>query len=190
MNSLPLSQNSTFGTPRCSFSLLNTRNYILSFQALADFDGQAFPCVNIHDGQRTEASPITELIGDEVQRPNLVGTTRTEALLPMHNRAPPSWWTLAQSQPFFLRSFSHQRVSLRSAYQLGQRTDCQHGKNTEQIELLELDAAGIHVAEYLTVLPPPEVSRAKLHEAVEVARTRIRSQEEENISELSAKDRS
>src|ERR1035437_4042578 len=35
------------------------------------------------------------------------------------------------------------------------------GKNTEQIELLELDAAGIHVAEYLTVLPPPEVLRAK-----------------------------
>lgn len=30
------------------------------------------------------------------------------------------------------------------------------GKNTEQIELLELGAAGIHVAEYLTVLPPPE----------------------------------
>jgi len=45
-------------------------------------------------------------------------------------------------------------------------------KNTEQIELLELDAAGIHVAEYLTVLPPPEVLRAKRHEAIEVARTR------------------
>jgi hypothetical protein len=28
------------------------------------------------------------------------------------------------------------------------------GKNTEQIELLELGSAGIHVAEYLTVLPP------------------------------------
>ena len=35
-------------------------------------------------------------------------------------------------------------------------------KNTEQIELLELDAPGIHVAEYLTVLTPPEVLRAKL----------------------------
>ena len=64
------------------------------------------------------------------------------------------------------------------------------GKNTEQIELLELDAAGIHVAEYLTVLPPPEVLRAKLHEAIEVARTRIQSREEENILELPAKDRS
>jgi predicted nuclease of restriction endonuclease-like (RecB) superfamily len=38
------------------------------------------------------------------------------------------------------------------------------GKNTEQIELLELSAAGIHVAEYLTVLPPPEVLYGKLHE--------------------------
>src|SRR6266567_7271383 len=61
------------------------------------------------------------------------------------------------------------------------------GKNTEQIELLELDAAGIHVAEYLTVLPPPEVLRAKLHEAIEVARTRIQSREDENIPDLPAK---
>lgn len=47
------------------------------------------------------------------------------------------------------------------------------GKNTEQIELLELDAAGIHVAEYLTVLPPPDVLQRKLHEAIETARARI-----------------
>jgi RecB family endonuclease NucS len=64
------------------------------------------------------------------------------------------------------------------------------GKNTEQIELLELDAAGIHVAEYVTVLPPPEVLRAKLHESIEVARTRIQSREEENIPELPAQGRS
>lgn len=42
-----------------------------------------------------------------------------------------------------------------------------------QIELLELDASGIHVAEYLTVLPPPEVLQRKLHEAIETARARI-----------------
>jgi len=47
------------------------------------------------------------------------------------------------------------------------------GKNTEQIELLELGSAGIHVAEYLTVLPPPDVLREKLHKAVETARMRI-----------------
>lgn len=47
------------------------------------------------------------------------------------------------------------------------------GKNSEQIELLELDAAGIHVAEYLTVLPPPDVLQRKLHEAIETARARI-----------------
>ena len=34
-------------------------------------------------------------------------------------------------------------------------------ENTEQIELLELGSAGIHVAEYLTVLPPPAVLREK-----------------------------
>ena len=63
------------------------------------------------------------------------------------------------------------------------------GKNTEQIELLELDAAGIHVAEYLTVLPPPEVLRAKLHEAIEAARTRIQARGEDSVPELTAEDR-
>ncbi|HTF67950.1 MAG TPA: PDDEXK nuclease domain-containing protein [Edaphobacter sp.] len=47
------------------------------------------------------------------------------------------------------------------------------GKNTEQIEMLELGSAGIHVAEYLTVLPPPAVLREKLHSAIETARMRI-----------------
>lgn len=47
------------------------------------------------------------------------------------------------------------------------------GKNSEQIELLELDGAGIHVAEYLTVLPPPEVLHRKLHEAIAIAQARI-----------------
>ena len=51
------------------------------------------------------------------------------------------------------------------------------GKNSEQIELLELDASGIHVAEYLTVLPPPEVLHRKLHEAIETARARIEAKE-------------
>ena len=62
------------------------------------------------------------------------------------------------------------------------------GKNTEQIELLELGAAGIHVAEYLTVLPPPDVLRVKLHEATEMARTRIQSREEEILRELPETD--
>jgi predicted nuclease of restriction endonuclease-like (RecB) superfamily len=45
------------------------------------------------------------------------------------------------------------------------------GKNTEQIELLELGRSGIHVAEYLTVLPPKDVLKRKLHEAI--ARSRM-----------------
>jgi predicted nuclease of restriction endonuclease-like (RecB) superfamily len=51
------------------------------------------------------------------------------------------------------------------------------GKKAEQIELLELGTAGIHVAEYLTVLPPPEVLRDKLHKAIETARARIEARE-------------
>ena len=47
------------------------------------------------------------------------------------------------------------------------------GKKREQIELLELDRSGIHVAEYLTVLPPREALQAKLHESIERARQRF-----------------
>lgn len=47
------------------------------------------------------------------------------------------------------------------------------GKKQEQIELLELDRSGIHVAEYLTILPPREVLQNKLHQAIESARDRL-----------------
>lgn len=47
------------------------------------------------------------------------------------------------------------------------------GKKREQIELLELDASGIHVAEYLTALPPKAVLQAKLHEAIALSRARL-----------------
>ena len=47
------------------------------------------------------------------------------------------------------------------------------GKKSERIELLELDRSGIHVAEYLTALPPKEVLKAKLHKAIEHARQRL-----------------
>jgi predicted nuclease of restriction endonuclease-like (RecB) superfamily len=57
------------------------------------------------------------------------------------------------------------------------------GRNTEQIELLELGTAGIHVAEYLTVLPPPEVLREKLHKAIETARARIEAREDDEDTE-------
>lgn len=47
------------------------------------------------------------------------------------------------------------------------------GKKTEQIELLELDQSGIHVAEYLTALPPRELLKQKLHTAIEISRARL-----------------
>ena len=55
-------------------------------------------------------------------------------------------------------------------------------KSTEQIELLELDSAGIHVAEYLTILPPAADLRRKLHEAIRKARLRFESRELEDGS--------
>ncbi|MGZ8919324.1 MAG: PDDEXK nuclease domain-containing protein, partial [Methylobacter sp.] len=47
------------------------------------------------------------------------------------------------------------------------------GKKQEQIELLELDGAGIHVAEYLTALPPKAVLEQRLHQAIINARLRL-----------------
>lgn len=47
------------------------------------------------------------------------------------------------------------------------------GASTRQVELLELDAAGIHVAEYLTVLPSQEVLQRKLEDAISAALMRF-----------------
>jgi len=52
------------------------------------------------------------------------------------------------------------------------------GKKREQIELLELDRSGIHVAEYLTVLPPREALQARLHESVQKARLRFQANDD------------
>ena len=45
------------------------------------------------------------------------------------------------------------------------------GTKRETVEVLELEPRGIHVAEYLTELPPREVLEQRLHEAV--VRTRL-----------------
>ena len=47
-------------------------------------------------------------------------------------------------------------------------------KNAEQVELLELDATGVHVAEYLTGLPPREELHKRLQAAIESARGRFK----------------
>ena len=46
------------------------------------------------------------------------------------------------------------------------------GKEQQVVELLELEGAGIHVAEYLTALPPREVLQARLRAAVARAQAR------------------
>jgi predicted nuclease of restriction endonuclease-like (RecB) superfamily len=54
------------------------------------------------------------------------------------------------------------------------------GKKQEQIELLELDQSGIHVAEYLTALPPIELLQKKLRSAVEQAQLRSQMNREDS----------
>ena len=52
------------------------------------------------------------------------------------------------------------------------------GKKAQQIELLELDKSGIHVAEYLTVLPPRAELEAKLQRSLETAQRRLENKGE------------
>jgi len=50
------------------------------------------------------------------------------------------------------------------------------GKKQEQVELLELGQSGIHVAEYLTVLPDRDLLQRKLHDAIAVSKLRLENQ--------------
>lgn len=52
------------------------------------------------------------------------------------------------------------------------------GKKREQIELLELDKSGIHVAEYLTSLPPREILSERLQQATARARLQIEKRDD------------
>lgn len=47
------------------------------------------------------------------------------------------------------------------------------GKNEEHVELLQLPQSNIRVADYLTLLPPRETLRAKLHQSIELARLKL-----------------
>jgi hypothetical protein len=47
------------------------------------------------------------------------------------------------------------------------------GKSAEHIELLQLGRSGIHVAEYLTKLPPRAVLEERLKAAISVARKQL-----------------
>ena len=49
------------------------------------------------------------------------------------------------------------------------------GKSDERVEVLELETRGIRIAEYLTALPPRELLKRRLHEAVRLARARAES---------------
>ncbi|MBX9620779.1 MAG: PDDEXK nuclease domain-containing protein [Alphaproteobacteria bacterium] len=46
-------------------------------------------------------------------------------------------------------------------------------KNQEQVELFELAQNGIHIAEFITQLPPQEIFEKKLHKAIEYAKAKL-----------------
>ncbi len=65
--------------------------------------------------------------------------------------------------------------------QVGEQTPiglilCAEG-NKEQIELLQLNKAGIKVAEYLTELPSKKLLQQKLHQAIEISKKHIENNE-------------
>lgn len=53
-------------------------------------------------------------------------------------------------------------------------------KSQETVELLELDKSGIHVAQYITQLPPKEVFEEKLHKAIVKARLQLEQRDKDN----------
>lgn len=55
------------------------------------------------------------------------------------------------------------------------------GKKRETVEVLELEPRGIHVAEYLTELPPRELLERRLHEAVVRTRRRLEEQSADSV---------
>ena len=55
-------------------------------------------------------------------------------------------------------------------------------KSQETVELLELDKSGIHVAQYITQLPPKEVFEEKLHKAI--LKARLQLEQRNNNSEI------
>ena len=52
------------------------------------------------------------------------------------------------------------------------------GKKRETVEYLDLGRSGIHVAEYLTELPPRELLRERFHRAIALTRARLENPEE------------
>ena len=54
------------------------------------------------------------------------------------------------------------------------------GKNSEHIELMQLENSNIRVAEYFTVLPSKAKLKAKLHKAIEIAQRRLIAIERKN----------
>ena len=58
------------------------------------------------------------------------------------------------------------------------------GKNTEQIELLELGNSGIHVAQYMTELPAKDILKRKLHDAIAASRKALENRGETEIEGL------
>ncbi len=57
-------------------------------------------------------------------------------------------------------------------------------KNDQIVELLELDKSGIHVATYLTELPPIEWLKAKLNKSIEESKNRLFPKREENNEQV------
>lgn len=59
------------------------------------------------------------------------------------------------------------------------------GKDHEDVKYLELDKTGIHVAQYLTQLPPKNILEEKLRSAIALAKEKITISEAREVSESS-----
>ena len=98
---------------RCSTlsdNLIAGFNNILAAETLSDSDAQRFAREDIDHGQRTELSPVGELVGDKIHRPRLVNTLRHIPLSSSDGHFAPARPLTAQLQAFLrvepIREFS------------------------------------------------------------------------------------
>jgi hypothetical protein len=70
--------------------------HIFAFQPLFGLDRQAFPSIDIHDGQRTEPSSVRQLIGYKIHRPYLIRSRWMKAFTAMLSQSTPVFPSLVQ----------------------------------------------------------------------------------------------
>jgi hypothetical protein len=99
----PVIAEQQFRHPTLTLRSIQGSHHIFSLQGLPHLDSHSLTCEDIQYRQCNEASPVLQLIGDEIDAPRLVWPRCLEPLFAVFDRFPfPLWTHLLQRKPFFL----------------------------------------------------------------------------------------